>query len=169
MEKMKLDDKEKKILDLALPYIPYYGEFDLLERIKRIDNSKFKEIWENLSNPTEQIINIKENLIDYGFAIKRNDVDASGTYIELKERGRWLKEMGDMESYNISIKQKKERTENENKERELTINRDKQMNLFTLWIKRYTMVAAIYYLLEVLNHIFGFYEWLNHFVGLNCY
>jgi len=154
---MKLDDKETKILDIVLEYIPYYGEFDLLEKAKSIKNEKFDEVWKNLGNPTEQMIKLQNFLVEHGYAIKRNDLIPSEKFIELKERGRWLKEKGDMKSYLEYQKNKKEKAQNEEIERATAIQRNKQMNRLTFWIAISTGVAALYYLLEVLNHFLGFY------------
>jgi hypothetical protein len=154
---MNLDDKEIKILDLILEYIPFYGEFNLSEKVNLIKKDKLEDIKKNLTNPDEQFRSIKDFLVEHGYAIKRNDVLPNETFIELKERGRWLKEQGSMRSYLDYQKQKKEKARHESEERLRAIERNKQMNKLTSWIAISTGMAAIYYLLEILNHILGFY------------
>lgn len=152
-----MDEKEKKILNLVLHYLPYYGDFKLMDKITLIKSNKILEVYNTLTNPQEQVLTISEYLVSHGFAITRNDLDVDGTSIEFTARGRWLKESGTFEVYQKSQKDKKDKKIKQELEVEAAQQRNVQMNRLTLIIAISTGIAAIYYILEIMNHIFGIY------------
>ena len=157
-----LDDRRIKLLNFLLQKnkIPTNGDFNLQDLIKNIpseeykkifeDNPEFEAIWKNIDMPKS----LANFLVDNDLAEKHGenlqltndrgrDLQKQGNYGKLLEDERYISN----EARRVS-------------ELELEANRmaHRQYKINAL-IAFGTCMAALYYLLEILNGFFGFYRY----------
>jgi len=98
-------------------------------------------------------INVCAYLVNNGFAVYREDLkrDDNLKYIQLNDRGRELKECGSIEMFNRFVA-------NNNHKKLLQDQRSIRLYWINFWIALGAIAAGLYYVLEILNHFFGFYK-----------
>jgi len=165
--------------------IAYYGEFivepnpprnmivdlsDFLtvkpeEALKRVKDAleqkeylkrEYQQLWRD-----EEVL---QYLVDNGFAVNRHDIKVEGQiYRQLTDKGRDLKELGGIEAYCAVLKDKEDKIIFEAVRRNKEAQRNKHLFWITFFIGVSTVLAAVYYVLEILriqyhlglpNHIF---------------
>ena len=92
--KYVLDQTFRDIVRL-LPYMPYYGEFNVadLEISDKYDKDG-GEVYITRTFDKEEVKEIHDILCGRGYAVRRYDIKPEGQYIELTDLGRKLKESG---------------------------------------------------------------------------
>jgi len=155
-----LDDRRIKVLNLLLQHhrIPEHGEFnlhDLIEGLpadeykKLTSDPEFAELWKDVDMPQA----LTRFLVDNGFAKKHGD------NLQLTvSRGRDLKKQG---SYGKLLEDERYITSEARRVSELELEahrmQRRQYKINAL-IAFGTCIAALYYLLEILNGFLGFYH-----------
>ena len=92
-----LETKDIAILDLLLSHMPYYGGFSLWALKQKIPQEQVAVVIEESDNADGHLLKVRRFLLEHGYAIRRKDIHPMN--IELKERGRWLKEQGTYREY----------------------------------------------------------------------
>ena len=143
-------------LDYALPYIPWYGDIELM-KVKPI----LKELGIELNIET-----IERILISYGFCERIvGNAQLCIFYLRLTDKGRKLKELRSLNAFNKfedSESAKVLALENDRKEATQRNKLQAQLNIYQLGINVSlaisTGVSALYYLLEIRTHHSFFYQ-----------
>jgi hypothetical protein len=159
-----LDDRRIKLLNFLLKnhVIPEQGDFNLKDLITRIpveeynelfeDNKEFDAVWKNIDMPKS----LASFLIENDLAKKHGD------NLQLTEsRGRDLQKQG---SYGRLLADERHITSEARRVSELEIEANKifrRQYKINLVIGIGTGVAALYYLLEILNGFLGFYHFAH--------
>jgi len=155
-----LDDRRVKVLNLLLQLhrIPEHSEFNLRQLIdslpadeykKLTEEPEFAELWKNV----DMARSLSDFLVENGLA-KRHGDDLQLTV----SRGRDLKKQG---SYGKLLEDERYITSEARRVNELELEahrmQRRQYKINAL-IAFGTCIAALYYLLEILNGFFGFYH-----------
>lgn len=155
-----LDDRRVKILDLLLQRqsIPEQGDFDLdklianlpPEEYKKIaDSTEFQELWKD--------VDLGKSLAK--FLVENGLADHHGNNLELTtDRGRELKKQG---SYGKLLEDERYIVNEARRVNELELEADRvahRQYKINVLIAVGTCMAALYYLLEILDGFFGFYK-----------
>ena len=134
--------------------MPFYGIRPIEEIYKlpvRQNDDLIVEYKQEVLFDTNYVALLCQYLFDNGFAIARHDIIFENkVYFELTDRGRKLKECGSVESFNayeLAYKNEAEMV----KRREINLYR------ISLGLLISTAAAALYYLMEILNHWFAIY------------
>ena len=159
------DDRRIKLLNFLLQKhkIPEFEEFNLDDLLKNISADDLKKIY--TQNPEFeklwQHVNMSASLSD--FLLENGLAKQSGDNLQLThERGRDLKKQG---SYSRLLADERHiadeaRRVNElEKEADRTAHRQYKINVL---IALGTCIAALYYVLEILDGFFGFYTFHHH-------
>jgi len=157
-----LDDRRIKLLNFLLKnhIIPEHGDFNLKDIINKIpaeeynelfrDNKEFDGVWKNIDMP--------KSLAD--FLLENDLAERHGENLQLTEaRGRDLQKQG---SYGKLLEDERYITNEARRVSELEIEANKMFRRqykINLFIALGTGVAALYYLLEILNGFWGFYRY----------
>lgn len=157
-----LDDRRIKLLNFLLKnhVIPEHGDFNLKDLITKIpakeynelfhDNKEFDGVWKNIDLP-KSLTN---------FLIENDLAKEHGDNLQLTEaRGRDLQKQG---SYGKLLEDERFITNEARRVSELEIEANKMFRrqyITNMIIALGTGMAAIYYLLEILNGFFGFYHY----------
>lgn len=160
-----LDDRRIKILNVLLEKhkIPEYEEFNLRELIAKIPEDEynrifevhpeFEEIWRNV----DMAESLTKFLVENGLA-KQN-----GNQLQLTvTRGRDLQKQG---SYSKLLEDERYITSEARRVSELEMEADRMSHRqykINVLIAFGTCIAALYYLLEILDGFFGFYQYHHH-------
>lgn len=159
------DDRRIKVLNFLLQHhkIPETGEFNIRDLINNIpseeyqklfqENPEFEDLWKKVDMPRS----LSSFLVDNDLATP------DGDNLELtKSRGRDLKRQG---SYGKLLEDERNITNEARRVSELEMESDRmarrQYKINAL-IAFGTCVAALYYLLEILDGFFGFYRFPHH-------
>ena len=157
-----LDDRRIKLLNYLLQKnkIPDKGEFDLRQLIADIrpeeykklfeENPEFESVWRDV-DMSESLTNF---LVDNDFA-KQNGENLKLTGV----RGRDLQEQG---SYGKLLEDERYITNEARRVSELELEANRMAHRqykINVLIAFGTCMAAVYYLLEILNGFFGFYHY----------
>ena len=157
-----LDDRRIKLLNFLLQKnkIPKDGDFNLDDLIKNIPSEEYKKLFEN--NPEFEAIwkNIEISKSLANFLVDNDLAKKHGENLQLtNDRGRDLQEQG---NYGKLLEDERYITNEARRvsELELEANRmaHRQYKINAL-IAFGTCMAALYYLLEILNGFFGFYHY----------
>jgi hypothetical protein len=160
-----LDDRRIKVLNLLLQKqtIPEHGEFNLHNLLANISPEEYKKIieenpeFEGLWKNVDMSKSLATFLTDNGFAKQKGD------NLQLtKERGRDLKKLG---SYGKLLEDERFITNEARRVSELELEADRvarRQYKINVLIALGTGMAAIYYLLEILDGFFGFYKYHHH-------
>lgn len=156
-----LDDRRIKLLNFLLKnhVIPEQGDFNLKDLITKIpteeynelfkDSKEFEGVWKNIDMPKS----LASFLLENNLAVKH------GENLQLTEaRGRDLQKQG---SYGKLLEDERYITNEARRVSELEIEANKMFRRqykINLIIAIGTAMAAIYYLLEILNGFWGFYS-----------
>jgi hypothetical protein len=157
-----LDDRRIKLLNFLLKKhnIPEHGDFNLRELIAQIpadeysklfeDNKQFDAVWKDVDMPGS----LSNFLVDNDLATRHGDK------LELtEERGRDLQKQG---SYAKLLEDERHITNEARRVSGLELEANKMYRrqyITNLTIALGTGMAAIYYLLEILNRFLGFYRY----------
>lgn len=156
-----LDDRRIKLLNFLLKnhVIPEHGEFNLRDLVTRIpaneynelfrDNDEFDGVWKNIDLP-KSLAN---------FLVENDLARKNGENLQLTEiRGRDLQKQG---SYGKLLEDERYITNEARRVSELELEANKMFRRqyrINVVIALGTGMAALYYLLEILNGFFGFYR-----------
>ena len=156
------DDRRIKLLNFLLQkhFIPEYKEFDLEELINKIPEGDYKKIFD--ANPEyEQIwknINMANTLTE--FLVDNGLAKQKGNKLQLtNQRGRDLQKQG---SYGKLLEDERYIADEARRVSELEIEADKMAHRqykINALIAFGTCMAALYYILEILDGFFGFYPY----------
>lgn len=156
-----LDDRRIKLLNFLLKNheIPEHGDFNLRELITKIPAEEYKELFRN-SNEFDNVwenIDMPKSLAD--FLIENDLARKTGENLELTTaRGRDLQKQG---SYGKLLEDERHITNEARRVSELEIEANKMFKRqykINLVIAAGTAMAALYYLLAILNGFWGFYR-----------
>ena len=156
-----LDDRRIRLLNFLLQRdkIPNNGDFNLHELIAKIPAEEYKRIFE--SNPEFEAVwkNVDMSSSLANFLVDNDLAKKHGENLQLTDdRGRDLHKQG---SYGKLLEDERYITSEARRVSELELEADRmfrrqfKMNLI---IALGTGMAALYYLLEILNGFFGFYR-----------
>jgi hypothetical protein len=160
-----VDDRRIRLLNFLLQKhkIPEYGEFNLRELIGSIsdadyneicrENPEFAQIWQNV----DMADSLTQFLVDNGLA-KRNGENLQLTF----QRGRDLKRQG---SYSKLLEDERYIVDESRRVSELEIEADRMAHRqykINVLIAFGASIAALYYVLEILDGFFGFYKFHHH-------
>ncbi len=156
-----LDDRRIKLLNFLLRKnkIPEHGDFNLGDLVKNIPPEEYKKIFEN--NPEFETIwkNIDMPKSLTSFLVENDLARTNGENLQLTEaRGRDLQKQG---SYGKLLEDERYITNEARRVSELEIEANKMFRrqyMINIIIALGTGMAAIYYLLEILNGFLGFYR-----------
>ena len=156
-----LDDRRIKLLNFLLKnhIIPEHGDFNLTDLITKIpaeeynelfrDNKEFDGVWKNIDMPKSLT----------SFLIENDLAKKQGEKLQLTEaRGRDLQKQG---SYGKLLEDERYITNEARRVTELEVEASKMFRrqyMINIIIALGTGMAAIYYLLEILNGFLGFYR-----------
>ena len=156
-----LDDRRIKLLNFLLKnhIIPEHGDFNLQNLIAKIpaeeyndlfqDNKEFDGLWKNIDMPKSLT----------SFLIENDLAEKHGENLQLTEvRGRDLQKQG---SYGKLLEDERYITNEARRVSELEVEANRMFRRqykINLFIALGTGVAALYYLLEILNGFWGFYR-----------
>ncbi len=155
-----LDDRRIKLLNLLLKYhsIPEQGDFDLADIIAALPAGEYKKLTEDpefaqLWKDVDMQVSLRKFLIENGLAREH------GNNLQLtRERGRDLKKQG---SYGKLLEDERHITNEARRVSELEQDAHRmarrQYKINAL-IAFGTCIAALYYVLEILNGFYGFYR-----------
>lgn len=157
-----LDDRRIKLLNFLLQNhdIPEQGDFNLRELIDRIPPEEYKKlfdgshefdaVWKNIDMPGSLT----------NFLVEHNLARPHGDNLQLTaERGRDLQKQG---SYGKLLEDERYITSEARRVTELEMEANKMYRrqyLMNIIIALGTGMAALYYLLAILNGFFGFYRY----------
>lgn len=156
-----LDDRRIQLLDFLLKTnkIPEYGEFDLKAIIDNIpaeeyrklfdENPEFEELWKEV----DMAQSLTRFLVNNGLARPNGDKLQLTVF-----RGRDLQKQG---SYNKLLEDERYITNEARRVSELEMETERMYQRqykINLVIALGTCIAAIYYILEILNGFLGFYR-----------
>jgi hypothetical protein len=157
-----LNDRRIRLLNFLLQKhsIPEYGEFNLRQLIESIppeeykrlfeQNPEFESLWQNVDMPSS----LTNFLVENGLA-KQNGENLQLTVA----RGRDLKKQG---SYNKLLEDERYITNEARRVSELEFEADRTAHRqykINVLIAIGTCIAALYYVLEILDGFFGFYAY----------
>jgi hypothetical protein len=156
-----LDDRRIKLLNFLLEKnkIPKNGDFNLHDLIKNIPSEEYKKIFEN--NPEFEAIwkNIDMSKSLANFLVDNDLAQKSGDNLQLtSDRGRDLQKQG---TYGKLLEDEKYIASEARRVSGLEVEADRMFHRqykFNAIIAFGTIIAALYYLLEILNGFFGFYR-----------
>ncbi|MBS1780153.1 MAG: hypothetical protein JST70_12550 [Bacteroidetes bacterium] len=135
------------LVNKIIPFLPPYGPFELRTIVKHIKSPAER----GMASTSKVLVDIEDYLVENGFAIKRSDLQNGGReYLELTDMGRQLKSAGSVKVFVLNRDHEARRTR--------SLERlGYRQNRINFWIALGTCTAAIYYLLEILNHFYHFY------------
>jgi hypothetical protein len=156
-----LDDRRIKLLNFLLTKnkIPEYGDFNLGDLVKNIPPEEYKKIFEN--NPEFEAIwkNIDMSKSLTNFLVDNDLAEKHGDNLQLTtDRGRDLQKQG---SYGRLLEDEKYIANEARRVSELEVEANKMFRRqykINVIIAFGTIIAALYYLLEILNGFLGFYR-----------
>lgn len=158
-----LDDRRIKLLNYLLQQnkIPQNGDFDLEKIIANIppeeykqlfaDNTEFESVWRDVDMPKS----LSKFLVDNGLARWNSNNNLQLTI----DRGKDLQKQG---SYDKLLADERYITNEARRVSELELEADRMFRRqykMNVLIATGTCIAALYYLLEILNNFFGFYPY----------
>ena len=158
-----LDDRRIKLLNYLLrkDKIPQNGEFNLQNIVANIppeeykqlfaDNPEFENVWRDIDIPKS----LSKFLVENGLATQQGDNTLQLTV----DRGKDLRKQG---SYGGLLADERYITNEARRVSELELEADRMFRRqykMNVLIALGTCVAAVYYLLEILNNFFGFYPY----------
>ena len=159
-----LDDRRVKLLNFLLKnhVIPEHGDFSLKDLITKIpaeeynelfrENNEFDGVWKNI-DMSKSLANF---LVENDLALKH------GENLQLTEaRGRELQKQG---NYGKLLEDERYITNEARRVSELEIEANRMFHrqyVINIIIALGTGMAAIYYLLEILNGFLGFYHFAH--------
>ncbi len=160
-----LDDRRIKLLNFLLQkhYIPEHDEFNLEDIIAKIPpeayknlfgkNPEFEQLWQHVDMPKS----LTNFLLENGLARQK------GENLQLTvARGRDLQRQG---SYGKLLEDERYITSEARRVNELELEADRTAHRqykINVLIAFGTSIAALYYLLEILDGFFGFYSFHHH-------
>ena len=156
-----LDDRRIKVLDLLLRHhsIPEHGDFNLQQLIDALppeeyrrlaEDPEFAQLWKNVDLPES----LKKFLLDNNLAREQD-----GNLQLTVARGRDLKKQG---SYGKLLEDERYITSEARRVSELEREADRMAHRqykINVLIAAGTCIAALYYVLEILDGFFGFYRY----------
>ncbi len=157
-----LDDRRIKLLNFLLDKheIPEYGTFNIAHLLQQIDHEELKEVFKGSTEFEEMWQNVdlaaslSRFLVENGLAKETN-----GNLQLTVARGRSLKQQGSYDRLLADerfIASEARRVTELEKEADRTAHRQYKINFV---IAFGTSIAAIYYILEILNGFIGFYKY----------
>ena len=160
-----MDDRRIKVLDFLLQknQIPEYGEFNLEQLINAIPPDEYKKIFEQYPEFAEmwQQVDMQKSLT--GFLIDNGLARQVGPNLQLTmARGRGLMRQG---SYDKLLEDERQITSEARRVSHLEMEADRTSHRqykINLLIALGTSIAALYYVLEILDGFFGFYAYHHH-------
>jgi hypothetical protein len=156
-----LDDRRIKLLNFLLQQnkIPEHGDFNVGDIISKIPPDEYKKLFadsmefEGVWRDIDMSKSLAKFLVENGLAKEHGD------NLQLTiERGRDLQKQG---SYGKLLEDERYITNEARRVSELELEADRMYHRqykINLVIALGTSVAAVYYLLEILNNFFGFYR-----------
>ncbi|MDR3680740.1 MAG: hypothetical protein P4L41_12315 [Flavipsychrobacter sp.] len=157
-----LDDRRIKLLNFLLQKnkIPRDGEFNIRELINNIPPDEYKKLFEEnpefeqMWNSVDMASSLSQFLVENGIARKEGD------NLQLTvTRGRDLQKQG---NYNKLLEDERYITSEARRVSELELEADRTAHRqfkINLVIAFGTAIAALYYILEILDGFFGFYKY----------
>jgi len=144
-------------VDVLLPFFPYFGDFALIDlRVHDQDDDGILISGTTYGPSEEQMKEMNQYLVGYGFAERRYDIDEKGFRIQLTDRGRKLKDAGSL--YKFKRNHLREKAASAFQE---------QMAVYGFWITFSigisTFCAALYYGLEIHSHHKNAYSEMKHY------
>lgn len=141
-------------LNYFIKVVPYYGEFtppynpDELEAASKVIGYKHPDL-EKLDDAMEVV----QYMVHNGFAIFLHEIKDSGNiiYAQLTDMGRELKELGSIEAYNAKQEENKAKEVAAERDRQLQEKRNHYLYYINLSIAVSTVIAAIYYISEIVT------------------